>query len=165
MHSIDLSLYTQTEASAMSRLHLMKSAFQCALDHPILGIGPNSWIYIAESYAGDDTEPHSAYIKLAAESGFIGLSIYIFLISNTVSRLLNQRKAYLSIDNYQQAIFSTILAMTLTGIAIPFIFLNHPYSEFLWAWIAVSWSYLSLQPPTSKTEEHGLSIGNITVLR
>lgn len=141
--TIDLSLHQQSESSASSRLHLMKSGLRCALDNPVFGVGPNSWIYIAEEYAGKDSEPHSAYIKLAAEIGFPGLLIYIYFLFDTIRRLLRARHRFVGIGAREKALVSTMLAMSLVGMVIPFMFLNHPYSEFLWAWLGVSCAFLA----------------------
>jgi len=142
MSTIELSLEHQSEASASSRLHLMRSAFDCAMDNPIFGVGPNSWLYVAEHYAGTDSEPHSAYIKVAAETGFVGAGIFITLLIVTIRRLLVQRKRLILEENLDLSKLSLTLAMVLVGIAIPFTFLNHPYSEFLWAWLAVANAFL-----------------------
>jgi len=144
MGTIELSLDYQTEASATSRLHLMKSGIACIADHPIFGVGPNSWIYVSEQYSGLDSEPHSAYIKLAAESGLVGLGIFILFFGLTIWRLLIHRKRLKYNHNDEQAKFSLALALVLIGLAITFAFLNHPYSEFLWAWLGISNAFLTL---------------------
>jgi len=151
MSTIDFSIEQQTETSASSRLHLMKSALHCATDNPVFGVGPNLWLQVSERYAGDDTEPHSAYLKLAAETGFVGAAIFLTLLLVTIKRLLAQRKRLLNNENYDLAKLSLALAMVLVGIAIPFTFLNHPYSEFLWAWLGVANAFLVL---VSAEKEH-----------
>lgn len=144
LRTIDLSLQQQTEASASSRLHLMKSAFNCAVEHPVFGIGPDLWILVAEDYSGMNSEPHSAYIKMAAEIGFVGAGIFLLLFFLTLKRLFKQRRWAISRGNYAIANLSLTLAMVLVGIGIPFIFLNQPYSEFLWAWLGVASAFLAL---------------------
>ena len=144
IETIDFSIKQQSESSASTRLNLMKSAFRCAREHPLFGVGPDSWIYVSEQYAETDSEPHSAYIKVAAESGFVGASIFIALLVMTIKRLLSNRKRLMIDGNLALAKLSLALAMVLVCIAIPFTFLNQPYSEFLWAWLGVANAFLLL---------------------
>jgi probable O-glycosylation ligase (exosortase A-associated) len=80
----------QKEASASARMNLMQSAYKCALDHPVFGVGPECWIKGGHAwfYARDNHLPHCGYLKFAAELGFVGLFIYLIFVTYTILCLL-----------------------------------------------------------------------------
>lgn len=149
MGTINFSLSQQSEASAQNRMKLMVAAFNCAIDNPLFGVGPNSWLFISEKYAGERTEPHSIYIKIASEVGFPGLFIFSLLLFGTIYNLYKiMNRCRLKLDSHVMvcyANFSLAINLSIIGISISFAFLNHPYSEFLWAILGVANVFISLE--------------------
>lgn len=152
MSTIQLST-EQTEASAKERTMLMRAAWQCTLDHPVFGVGPNSWLKVSQKYAPTDSEPHSAFLKLSAETGFVGLALFLIIAIGTVVRLLRTRKRAVDEGNSDASRVMLALAMAIVGMLIPLTFLNHPYSEFLWAWVAISNSYIVVYKDLSQGDD------------
>ncbi|MBD3317829.1 MAG: hypothetical protein GF344_18755, partial [Chitinivibrionales bacterium] len=141
MSTIEFSLEEQTEESAAGRLMLMKAAARAALDYPLKGVGPDCWLYIVKDYVDTAHEPHNAYLKLAAETGFPGLLLYLIICIGTIYRMLllsaqTRLRGWTADANLCMAMGCTIMGMML-----PLTFLNHPFSEFLWAWLAVANAY------------------------
>ena len=82
----------QLDASAMSRLYLWEAGIDLGIRHPLTGIGVDTFpIAMAEYYTDDQSEkrlrwmsPHSSYVQVLAEMGFIGLAAYLGLIIVTL---------------------------------------------------------------------------------
>ncbi|AMO57812.1 O-antigen ligase family protein [Endozoicomonas montiporae] len=88
------------DASAMGRIHAWEAAFFMGLRNPLTGVGlsmflDNYWNYATHSRAeGMAHVTHSSWFQVLAETGFIGLGLFLFLIytnfmsiRSTLSRL------------------------------------------------------------------------------
>lgn len=66
--------------SLSERIDLAKSAITMILSHPLLGVGPNNFISSLPIFAKNDfvLQPvHTIYLLIAAESGIVGLLIFL----------------------------------------------------------------------------------------
>jgi putative inorganic carbon (HCO3(-)) transporter len=73
---------SQTDPSAISRLHAWEFATDLAADHPVFGGGFETFTEaLFAHYSIPDTHgPHSIYFQVLAEHGFPGLLIFVTLI-------------------------------------------------------------------------------------
>lgn len=67
------------------RYELIKSGWQMFLDHPITGVGIGQFqafwpLYAPRSLQGRPLTPHNTYIQILAETGFVGLLVFIVMI-------------------------------------------------------------------------------------
>jgi O-antigen ligase len=73
---------------------LWTSAARMALDHPLIGVGIGNYVHHSPDYARgpgaleqvglvaeERTYAHNVYLQLAAETGFIGLALYLALLA------------------------------------------------------------------------------------
>lgn len=109
-----------TSTSAASgfggRLHLWQSLFQAYLDNVILGVGSGNSRIVMLDYMGHDTllvslpqqaqSPHSVYFLIAAETGTIGLLLYVALL---ISLFLRIRW----FPRQEQLLFGALIAVAL----------------------------------------------------
>ncbi|MBU6175811.1 MAG: O-antigen ligase family protein, partial [Planctomycetes bacterium] len=87
----------QRDSSAASRLTLWKAASKIALDHPILGVGPNlGQFYIpryVESYRDLETKhPHNFFLEVASGCGIPALLFLVFFMTVPVFVVLSRRR-------------------------------------------------------------------------
>jgi len=73
------------DGSARSRLDLWASAWDTMKAHPIFGIGPDHWAFMAPKYGWvEGKEVHSTWLQTGAEMGFLGLvflgGFYVFCL-------------------------------------------------------------------------------------
>ena len=74
------------DESAMGRIHAWEAAFLMGLRNPMTGVGlsmflDNYWDYATHSRAqGKAHVTHSTWFQVLAESGFVGLGLFLFLI-------------------------------------------------------------------------------------
>jgi len=74
----------EIDDSAMGRLYAWQAAFNMALQHPLNGVGINNFIsnYFAYSqhWDGQNHAVHSTWFGILAETGFLGLLVFIAII-------------------------------------------------------------------------------------
>ena len=81
------------DESAMGRLYAWEAAWNMALDNPVLGVGINNFYYNYFSYSthwdGLNHAVHSTWFGVLAETGFVGLALFIALIVSTLIMALS----------------------------------------------------------------------------
>jgi probable O-glycosylation ligase (exosortase A-associated) len=84
------------DESAMGRLYAWEAAWNMALDNPIFGVGISNFYYNYFSYSphwdGLNHAVHSTWFGVLAESGFVGLLLFIALIVSTLLMSLKMLK-------------------------------------------------------------------------
>lgn len=117
------------EGSAATRLELWRAGWSVALDHPWLGRGFGSWIYLSLPVDGSPRVWHSAYVDLVVEQGFVGLGLWAALVVGSVwslTRMINGGRPPSSLAG-TAAMLRASLAAYLVGAA----FLSIAYWELL----------------------------------
>ena len=78
------------EGSAESRLPLVALATDIAIDHPLLGVGPNNFVPIMHSYATVEftgawlRAVHNKYMLVWSETGTVGLLLFLLSLAYTL---------------------------------------------------------------------------------
>lgn len=84
------------DESAMGRLYAWEASWKMALDNPIFGVGINNFYYNYFSYSthwdGLNHAVHSTWFGVLAESGFVGLILFVALIVSTLLMSLKMLK-------------------------------------------------------------------------
>jgi O-antigen ligase len=105
------------DASAQSRLDLWKDCLDVISQNPIMGVGPDHWPLIAESYGWvKGKEAHTLWLQLGAELGLPGLACLVSYYGLCVWRLWPLRNDA-SIDPALNDTARMVIAST-TGFAI-----------------------------------------------
>ncbi len=76
------------DESAMGRLYAWEAAWNMALDNPIFGVGISNfyynYFYYSPHWDGLNHAVHSTWFGVLAESGFVGLILFVTLIVSTL---------------------------------------------------------------------------------
>jgi probable O-glycosylation ligase (exosortase A-associated) len=95
------------DESAMGRLYAWEAAWNMALDNPIFGVGISNFYYNYFTYSshwdGLNHAVHSTWFGVLAESGFLGLFLFVALITSTLLMSLKMLKN-LNKDNHSPGI-------------------------------------------------------------
>ncbi|MFV8449235.1 O-antigen ligase family protein [Vibrio campbellii] len=80
------------DASAMGRLYAWEAAFKMALDNPLTGVGLDNFYYnyffYSSHWDGMNHAVHSTWFGVLAETGFIGLIVFVTLIVSLIKTSL-----------------------------------------------------------------------------
>lgn len=153
----------QTEGSAAQRMMLMQGALRATLDNPVFGLGPDGWLQVVHVYGDGVHNPHSIYLKLSSETGITGLVIYLAVIGMTFGRCVRGRRLALKNGDKRAWTFITAFMTCITGLLAAMTFLNYPFNEFLWAWICLANSFVTLY--TLEIAKQGSKAGSRTPKR
>jgi len=92
------------DASAMGRLYAWEAAFKMALENPFTGVGLNNfyfnYYYYSSHWDGLNHAVHSTWFGVLAETGFLGLIVFILLI---LSLLRTSRRTIRTIEHAPQS--------------------------------------------------------------
>jgi putative inorganic carbon (HCO3(-)) transporter len=146
----------QGDASISERLEVLRDTLRLGMDHPILGVGYGRGRLKAglranyqETYG--KTRPiwhaHNVYGELFAETGLLGLGTFLWMIANTLYRLLRSALRRSLLDRHVgYTIAASWIAAALSGLAdIPFY--HHEPRVFLFSLFALAYLYCR-QPQT-----------------
>ncbi|ELP5729473.1 O-antigen ligase family protein [Vibrio vulnificus] len=112
------------DASAMGRLYAWEAAFKMALAHPLLGVGLQNFYYNYFFYSphwdGLNHAVHSTWFGVLAETGFLGLAVFVALIVCLIKTSLRSIAAIRSdmpaaIDIAANAVFAGLLGTIVSG--------------------------------------------------
>jgi probable O-glycosylation ligase (exosortase A-associated) len=84
------------DESAMGRIYAWEAAWNMALDNPVFGVGISNfyynYFYYSSHWDGQNHAVHSTWFGILAESGFVGLILFVCLISSTLIMSLKMLK-------------------------------------------------------------------------
>jgi probable O-glycosylation ligase (exosortase A-associated) len=114
------------DASAMGRLHAWEAAIGMALHNPLTGVGINNfysnYFFYSPSWDGINHAVHSTWFGVLAETGFLGLIVFVFTIGlliksayNSLCRIEQQDKVNPAIHATAQAVLAGLLGTAVSG--------------------------------------------------
>jgi O-antigen ligase/polysaccharide polymerase Wzy-like membrane protein len=142
------------DAAIRGRATEMFAALAVFVDHPLIGVGPGQYVpFYSQSYQlieelkfrslARPREPHSLFIAMAAETGLLGLGIFIAIFAVLLRRLLRTRRYWLTRDpnraHLTTAFVFGVLAYLGTGV-----FLHLAYERYFWYLLGVTGAVLRL---------------------
>ncbi len=100
------------DASAMGRLYAWEAAFKMAVSNPLTGVGLDNfyvnYFFYSPHWDGLNHAVHSTWFGVLAETGFLGLLVFIWVI---VGLLKTSRQTMKSLDS-NPALFSPLFVAT-----------------------------------------------------
>ncbi len=123
----------EADDAIRGRMTEMLSALNVAADHPILGVGPGQYapFYSVQYQLDPDVafrflprqrRAHSLYFEIAAETGVIGLGIFLLIIMTVMTRLYRRRDSQVV----------AALGLGLLGYLICGVFSHLSYQSYFW---------------------------------
>lgn len=142
------SASNRPDSVTLKRATIMHAALNVFRDHPVLGVGPGQFseFYSLEYMRDPDValkkidktrRGHSLYVELAAETGALGLCVFITIVASVMRRLLQARRRWLDrCQELSQLATSFFFAIvTFLGTAV---FLQLSYQRYVWLLLALS---------------------------
>jgi probable O-glycosylation ligase (exosortase A-associated) len=122
----------QNDASAMGRLNAWRAAVSMANDYPFTGVGLDNFMSLFPFYAPDPENikvAHNTYLQMLAETGYIGLSIYLTLMVATFWTLETTRRKAKRLRLRWAQNGAKYLAATLIAFMVGATFLNRAHFD------------------------------------
>jgi putative inorganic carbon (hco3(-)) transporter len=143
-----------TDGALRGRATEMLAGLHAFADHPLLGVGPGQYEpYYSETYQQTPgikfrdiqkgRRAHSLYIEMAAETGIIGLLVFL-AIPFVVMRLLWRGHRRLRETDAELADTAAALWLGLIAFLLSALFLSHAFERYYWLIIALAGATLHL---------------------
>ncbi len=153
----------RSEVSFRGRTSELIAGLMMFRDNPLLGVGLNNYPVHYQDYArrvGLETRrepraPHSLYLEVLAELGFLGIVTFGALLWNMWQSIYLSQKRFRRYRFYQYQTLTTALGVGLMGYLTGAIFLHAAYPRFFWLLVG-----MTLAIPQIARNEQGLVYGN-----
>ena len=139
-----------TDASNLERINRWKSALRMYKDRPILGHGPGTYMFLYAPYqspwektiistnAGNRGNAHSEYLSPMAETGFIGLLSFLYLLYRVIYTAVVAYQSLASdrLKGYLRVAFLGLITYYLHGFLNNFLDMDKASAPF-WGFTAI----------------------------
>ncbi|MCB0085400.1 MAG: O-antigen ligase family protein, partial [Caldilineaceae bacterium] len=152
-----------SEGTGFIRLQLWRSAWQMALDHPLLGVGPDNFLYAYRSdyllpaawQEPNLNHPHQFFLDWWTRLGLPGLVLGLLFFGAGLRRLWrvlnsNVHKANVALQS-DMALYAGLLAAAAAGLAHGLIDVSYALPDLMIVWV------LLFLLPNQYTEDHNSS--------
>ena len=143
------------DGAARTRMTVMLAAVRVFRDHPVLGVGPGQFApFYSQEYGRNpdikfrDLPPgawraHSLYLEIAAETGLLGLSVFVGIVILLLHRLWAMRRRWLGRDQ-ELADLATAFGLSLIAYQLTGVFLHLSYQPYYWFLLALTGAALHI---------------------
>jgi hypothetical protein len=136
------------DASLLGRATEMLAALRVFLDHPLLGVGPGQYEpFYSEKYHSDpdfafkyvpgNRGAHNLYLQIAAETGIIGLSMFLAMVLLILRQLWQARRQWAH-SRPDVANLVTALFLSLTAYLTHSMFAHLAYERYFFLLLALA---------------------------
>ncbi|MFN8161330.1 MAG: O-antigen ligase family protein [Solirubrobacterales bacterium] len=143
-------------AGGSGREDLWTIALRMSGDHPINGVGYNNFAVQAPNYTREPgtltgvihvenhQEVHNAYLSLLAETGFIGLALFLGVTGACVAAAVRAGRKFASAGDPRAEVFSQSIAVALAGMLGAAFFLSQAADKRIWVLMGMAAASLSI---------------------
>ena len=144
--------YVPTDSSIEKRKLLLATTARMFADHPILGVGAGNFTTFFPRYSneagspaehfyrsGEVEHPHSLYLELGAETGSIGLILFLAAVGTAFAHLRRSRQRLLDLGQRSGEMRMVLgLAMALCAYLVTSVFLHGYTQRYCWLLLALT---------------------------
>lgn len=146
------------DASAMGRLYAWQAAWGMALDHPFRGVGLSNFYYNYFFYSphwdGLNHAVHSTWFGVLAETGFIGIALFVTMVGTTLKGAWRARGEAARADPAIRQALEGVTA-SLCGFIISGSFLTQGFTWPVYIELAITVALLHYLHHPNKEQPHG----------
>lgn len=132
------------DGATRRRVTEMLAAVYVFLDHPVIGVGPSMFKSYSEAYGNQNAlrrieggrRAHSLYLEVAAETGILGLGLFLGALLLTFIGLMSVRRRWLGHDP-PRADLATAYLLALVGYCSTGLFLHLSYMRYFYLLLAL----------------------------
>lgn len=145
----DPSELRQADGAIRGRTTSMLASLHVFRDHPLLGVGPGQFrLYFGEYAQNPDIKfrdrgataqrrAHTLYGEIAAETGILGLTVFLAIVGLLIRNLWRERLRWREADPAASDL-ATALCLSLAGYLGTALFLHLSYQRYYWLLIGLA---------------------------
>jgi len=165
----------QPDGATRGRTTEMLAALYVFLDHPILGVGPGQYApfysmsyhmnpEIALRYLPKSRRAHSLYAELAAETGLLGLTVFLFLVGRLLYQLWQASRRWV-FNRPDLANLATTFVFSIAAYLGTALFLHLSYERYYWLLLALASAALQLGSAEYRSMRGLRSVSSVSPIR
>jgi putative inorganic carbon (HCO3(-)) transporter len=126
------------DQNVASREVFWQAAWHMALDHPVVGVGPDRFGVESEHYVRNDPivlhDPavHNSYLEILAEDGPFALALFLCLLASTWRALRTVRRKAIETGDLVNRRLTDALMASFVWTAVAMIFVSKELSIPIW---------------------------------
>jgi probable O-glycosylation ligase (exosortase A-associated) len=135
------TIASHNDSSSVGRLNAWAAAWEMSKDYPIFGVGLDNFLHMFTLYAPDPDDVHVAhntYFQMLAETGFVGLGIYVALLGTTFWTLWGTRRRAKKFGIEWAVAGSKCLEASLVAFVVGATFLNRAHFDLTYHVLVLS---------------------------
>jgi putative inorganic carbon (hco3(-)) transporter len=142
------------------------TAWVMLMDRPLTGVGLNNFSYLYQDYtktlglapSATNRSPHNLYLEVAAETGVIGLTVFLIMVVLAMRSILYARKRFIAAGMEEYANLATGFAIAFAGYLLAALFVHAAYPRYFYLLIGIAFALPNLFPDPNE-ESLALSSG------
>ncbi|MGE5464936.1 MAG: O-antigen ligase family protein [Syntrophothermus sp.] len=128
------------------------TAWVMVMDRPFMGVGLNNFSYLYQDYtktlglapSAQNRSPHNLYLEVAAETGIVGLLVFLTMIFLAMRSVLRARKRFIIAGMEDYANMTTGFAIAFAGYLFAALFVHAAYPRYFYLLIGISFALSNL---------------------
>jgi O-antigen ligase len=139
------------------------TAWVMVMDRPLTGVGLNNFSYLYQDYtktlglapSANNRSPHNLYLEVAAETGVIGLGVFLTMVALAMRSILQARRRFIAAGMEDYANMATGFAIAFAGYMLAALFVHAAYPRYFYLLIGIAFALPNL---FVEAEEESLEI-------
>ncbi len=139
----------KADGATRGRITEMLAAFNCYLDHPVVGVGPGQYSHFySVDYMTDPAiafrtilstrRAHTLYFEMMAELGTLGFAAFMAIVLLIMTRLWRLRKHFTRRSRKDLANIASGFWLAIFAYMFSSIFLHFAYQRYYWILLAIA---------------------------
>ena len=128
------------------------TAWVMVMDRPLTGVGLSNFSYLYQDYgkslglapSARNRSPHNLYLEVAAETGVIGLGVFLTMIALAMRSILTARRRFIDAGMEDYANMATGYAIAFTGYLLAAVFVHAAYPRYFYLLIGIAFALPNL---------------------
>jgi O-antigen ligase len=128
------------------------TAWVMIMDRPLTGVGLSNFSYLYQDYgkslglapSARNRSPHNLYLEVAAETGVIGLVVFLTMIVLAMRSILQARRRFIAAGMDDYANMATGFAIAFAGYLIAALFVHAAYPRYFYLLIGIAFALPNL---------------------
>ena len=137
------------------------TAWVMIMDRPLLGVGLSNFSTLYQEYSKSlglapsarNRSPHNLYLEVAAETGFIGLVVFLIMVGLAFRSILYARRKFIEAGREDYANMTTGFAIAFVGYLMGAVFVHASYPRYFYLLIGIAFSLSYMFPESEKGEK------------
>jgi O-antigen ligase len=137
--------------------------------HPLMGVGLNNFTYLYQEYtkslglapSATSRSPHNLYLEVAAETGVVGLTVFLLMVGLAFRSILYARKKFIEAEMDDYANMATGYAIAFTGYMLSAVFVHAAYPRYFYLLLGIAYALPVIFERIQEEQENQVMRSNI----